>query len=245
MEKVVNFRQLGGIPLKDGGTVKNGIFYRAAELDFASENDIEELKKLGLKAIFDFRDQSEKTNPEIYDKLGVKYYNVPIRAENAKIVKLRIKPDLKTLLSLNGGDVCEIYAELPFSNPGFEKFFGIIKDGEFPLLFHCTAGKDRTGVSAALLLALLGADRGDILKDYLETKKAVPLIKAAILRNVNFLLRGFVGKRMQPLFDVEAEYLAAALDAVYNKYGSIEAYFKAEHNYSDTDIDRIKKLCRE
>ncbi|MDR1939778.1 MAG: tyrosine-protein phosphatase [Clostridiales bacterium] len=241
MNKIINFRDLGGIPLKGGKAVKAGCFYRCAELDFADEGDIAALRALNLKSIFDFRDEIEKTAPLVYGRLGAEYKNVPVRAENAKIIKLRKKPDLETLLSLNGGDVCDVYRQLPFDNPSYKEFFEMIRAGKTPILFHCTAGKDRTGVAAALLLTLLGASRDDVIGDYLKTKKAVPQIRAGMLRNVNFLIRGFIGKRLTPLFEAETAYITAALDAVAQKYDGIEEYFKAEYAYDQSDIDRIRE----
>jgi protein-tyrosine phosphatase len=239
MENIINFRDLGGIPVS-GGVVKSGIFFRSAEMDFASESDIEYIKSLNIRAIFDFRDESEKLNLKIYEKIGIPYCNIPVRAENAKIVRLRIKPDFKTFMSLNQSDVRGVYAELPFENPSYKKLFALIKDGETPILFHCTAGKDRTGVAAGLLLALLGAEKSEIVRDYMRTREAVPKLKEKVLRNINFLLRGFVGRKMQPLFDVDESYIMSAFSAVFEKYGSIEEYFKIEYGYTDDDIAELR-----
>lgn len=238
---IENFRELGGIAAAGGRRVGYGLYYRAAELDFADEAELDMLNGLGLKAVFDFRDGSERTHPEIYRKIRAAYYNVPVRAENAKIVKLRVKPDLKTLLSLGASDVCEVYEGLPFQNPSYRAFFELIREGTVPILFHCTAGKDRTGVAAALLLTLLGADKETVIADYLRTQAAVAAIKKKVMRNVYFLLRGFVGKKMQPLFDAERAYIEAALAAVAQKYESIEAYFKGEYGYTDEDIEGIRE----
>ncbi|MDR2046746.1 MAG: tyrosine-protein phosphatase [Clostridiales bacterium] len=239
MENIANFRELGGIPVK-GGVVKSSEFFRAAELDFASPSDAEKINALGVRVVFDFRDESEKTDSSVYGRLDAEYYNVPVRTENAKLIKLRIKPDLKTVLSLNMGDVREIYADLPFCNPSYKKLFGLIKDGATPILFHCTAGKDRTGIAAALLLSLLGAERAEIVRDYMKTREAVPQIREKTLRYVNFLLRGFLAKRLRPLFDVDESYIHSALDAVFKRYGTVEAYFQAEHGYTDGDIAELR-----
>jgi protein-tyrosine phosphatase len=242
MNKILNFRELGGIKTSDGGEIRRGVFFRAAELDFADEGDAAELRSLNLKTVFDFRDDREKTDSSIYGRLDAEYYNVPVSAENAKIIKLRTKFSLNALLSLSGGDVCEVYAELPFNNGSYKNFFELIRRGCTPILFHCTAGKDRTGVAAALLLSLLGCERRDITNDYLETKKAVPQIRENMLKNINFLVRGLISKRLTPLFEAEREYIDSALDAVYKKYDGIEAYFMSEYGYSKEDISRLKKL---
>ncbi|MDR1905385.1 MAG: tyrosine-protein phosphatase [Clostridiales bacterium] len=240
MEKIINFRELGGIPV-DGGRVKAGVFFRSAELDFATERDIEELNGLGIRTVLDFRDDSEKINPDVYDKIKADYYNVPVRAENAKIIKLRQRPDLKTFMSLSGKDACEIYGELPFNNPSYVKLFELLREGKTPILFHCTAGKDRTGIAAALILLLLGAKKDDIVRDYIVTKAAVPALKARMLKDFHFLLRGFIGKRMQPLIDADEKYISAAIDAVYKKYGTAKEYFRAEYGYDEETVRDIKK----
>ena len=121
--------------------------------------------------------------------------------------------------------VMEMYRQMPFTQHGA---FGalltaLLSDG--PVLFHCAAGKDRTGVAAALVLALLGVPREAIRQDYTATGAALERIVAMFIeRTGGDLVRAAPRAHWLPLLDSDPLYIDAMLDAVENRHGSIEAY---------------------
>lgn len=103
-------------------------------------------------------------------------------------------------------------------------FLALADDDARPLLFHCTAGKDRTGWAAAALLLLLGVDYDDVLTDYLRTNDNPSSALEPFLQQLHGL--GLDDEHLRPLVGVDRSYLDAALDEVDTRFGSIEAYFR-------------------
>lgn len=247
MEKIFNFRDMGGIPLADGKRVKSGIFFRASALDDASKNDIAALNAYGIRLIYDFRDGFEKESGKVYKQLNATYVNVPFMIDSARITKMHKSPGLKTLVQLENEDMIVAYRNMPFANESYRTLFRHIQNGDTPLLFHCTAGKDRTGVASAILLLLLGASREAIIADYLLTKKAEKHIIDKMRYRLRFLpfLRKKIVTRMMPVFLAEESFITAALDEIAAKYPTTEAYFSEEFSFTAQDIARMRALYTE
>ncbi len=159
MERVYNFRDLGGIKTDNASVVKRGLFFRSAMLNDATPHDIEYLKSLNLKVIFDYRDTDEltivKTNP--YKELSAAHRNYPTDMQNKQLYKLKKAPAFfKAFHKVTFEDIKSTYKSIPFDNVGYRKMTEALVNGEVPFLQHCTAGKDRAGMGSAILLAILG-----------------------------------------------------------------------------------------
>lgn len=242
MEKVYNLRELGGIEAADGRRVKDGIFYRSANLNYATACDIEEIKRMNLKAIFDFRDSNETDNYNIYSVLNVEHCSVPIAINSARICNLQHNRTLRNALkTLHKEDMRIAYRNMPFNNSSYKKMIDYIRQNKTPILFHCNVGKDRTGVAAAIILTLLGVDREHIIKDYIESKKVEPFIISFITSKINFLVRNRIKKSMMAVLIADVSYIEAALDAILNKYGSYEEYFKVEYDIDSNELVEIRE----
>lgn len=243
MEKIFNFRELGGIPADGGRKVKQGIFFRSSLLDEASEKDIAELNRLGIKIVIDFRDDAEKFSNDVFERLDAKYVAAPVMNEDTKLVQLKNEKSFKNLkAALNVGpeDVCDLYRHLPFANESYKKLFGFIQDGQVPIVFNCSAGKDRTGIASALILGMLGASREDIIANYMLTEKHTETIQNKLSQKLNFLVRKFVMSRMKAVFETKEIYIIAALDEIEKRYGSFEKYFLEEYGFSENDISELR-----
>ena len=162
---ILNVRDLGGIPAADGRHVRPGRLLRGAGLQHASAADIERLKtELLLRHIVDFRDDSEcarHPDPEIE---GAEYHSIPALPGLPGHVRVTDgEPDFEPLFA-------SLYRKLatdPVSVAAYRAFFRILLDcREGAVYFHCTQGKDRTGVGALLILSALGVSREDALEDY-------------------------------------------------------------------------------
>ncbi|MDR1106823.1 MAG: tyrosine-protein phosphatase [Treponema sp.] len=227
LERLVNIRDLGGFAAADGRFVRRGLLYRAAELSSPSQADRAALEKLALAAVVDFRSGEEAAeNPDC--AIGT----VKLRA------KLPIDAGNMLALSRNGGDVPgERLMEALYrclaedTREQYREFFAILADGRnAPLLFHCSAGKDRTGFAAALLLSALGAGREDVYRDY--------LFSAVCLEGkYQDLIDADPGLR--PFMTVKRSYLDAAFDIIDGKFGGIERYLKDELG---ADTGRLREL---
>jgi protein-tyrosine phosphatase len=246
MENIYNFRDLGGIPTREGKKVKSGFFYRSSALDESSENDLKHLIECGIQCVLDFRESTEITGKAIYDRLGVAYHHTPMLLDSARILNLSNNRTLRNALNpLDKEDMRIGYRSLPFKNSGYKLLFDKVRQGILPVLFHCSVGKDRTGVAAALLLELLGAEREAIIEDYARSRVVEDVIANYITKKVFFLVRKPIKKAMEPVFMADPSYIVAALEAIDNKYGEISNYFFNEYGINQDEILRIRELYTE
>jgi len=159
LEATRNTRTLGGLPTRDG-VVRAGLIYRSGALCYITSNDAAKLGRLRLRAIVDLR--------------------LPQEIEREGPDRLALTDQVARLIHLPMGNTrglgAEAYRNLLEVNPAkIRAFFGILADADsYPLLFHCSAGKDRTGILGALLLMLLGAERTVIMDDYLQSQQNSP-----------------------------------------------------------------------
>lgn len=248
MENIMNFRDLGGLNTKDGRKVKKGFFYRSARLNEASEKDIEELKALGLKQIFDYRDDFEvKYNyVDIYSIIDVKHAHYPSQLNNDKLYKLKKSSHLRKLFhKVSIDDVKMTYTYLPFDNLGYKAMVKALKEEQVPFLQHCSAGKDRAGFGSALLLLILGVEYDEILKDYLKSLEVRDYIEEKLAQFIPRILRKPMVKRYEPLLIVDKVFLDAAFEEIKVKYDSFENYFLQEFDLNEKDLEDIRNRYTE
>ena len=163
-----NFRDLGGYRTADGRTVKWGLLYRSGQMHDLTSADYAYLQKLGIRTVCDFRDTRERTGeptnwpagkaPRILsddytlDMSGMMLPGDPSTWTHDQVVAAMTATYPKLLDQFRGQ---------------YRRMFAELLAGNAPLAFHCTAGKDRTGVAAALLLSALGVPRATVIEDYL------------------------------------------------------------------------------
>lgn len=244
MENAYNFRDLGGIPTKDGRVVKWGTFYRSGKLSTLSERDLKYFKTLGINTVIDFRDDEEiKKDPNRYPADHVvERIRIPIgdasgnmQRELKKTIKKANPDNFDSELFV--ADVMRQFIDtFAFQYRPFLEM--VAKPQKTPLLFHCTAGKDRTGLGSALILAMLGVDKDLILGDYLmsnfyRNKKINKTLRKATLVGVD-------QKIAQPLVEVKSSYLAAAFEAMEKKHGSVENFLEFEYDLTPDKLSHIR-----
>lgn len=186
LETVQNSRDLGGLTTASGKRLKYGRILRTANMSMLNEHDIEVLKSYNLKRVLDFRTQTViNATPNIKID-GVEYIHIPIVKElNSRVMskgdyEKRSMADILLTFSadFNGEGVPwmrEFYKNLyssEYSLSQYKIFFDYLKENtQGATIFHCTAGKDRTGVGAILFLSALEIEREQILSDYLKTNE--------------------------------------------------------------------------
>lgn len=187
LQTVQNSRDLGGLVTRDGRRIKYGRLLRTANMSMLNQHDIEILKSYNLKRVLDFRTQTViNATPNVKIE-GVEYIHVPIVKElNSRVMskndyESRSMADilLKFSMDFNGNGEAwmkDFYKNLyssDYSLSQYKIFFDYLKETtQGATVFHCTAGKDRTGVGAILLLTLLGVEREQIIEDYLKTNES-------------------------------------------------------------------------
>ena len=176
-----NLRDLGGIRTKDGKTIRKGLFIRSARLSFMKEADIELLKSMNVRKIYDLRLPKEaKKSPDV-PVPGAEYIQWPFQDEEklgdgnafanlrARIMaapndeeRVKLVPDLRTFYIYMFEDD---YSRTRLRDLALE----ILANRDGAVLYHCTSGKDRTGMISAVLLGMLGVSREDIVADYMQS----------------------------------------------------------------------------
>jgi protein-tyrosine phosphatase len=196
LSALANFRDLGGIPV-EGGTVRAGAVFRSDDVSTAHSDEGVRLRASGLSTVIDLRSPAEAdhTGRGVLDGDDIDYHHLPLTTTVA--VPMGEGEGLRGLRT--PAAVGEWYASLVVGDArtivtGFE----VVADAPRAVLFHCAAGKDRTGVFAASLLTVLGAEPDAIIADYALTDAAMP----AIQKRLEVFFASLLGERHEP-WDVE------------------------------------------
>ena len=228
-----NIRDLGGYETTDGVTRWRRLL-RADGLHKLQPDGVDQLVSHGVVTVIDLRHASElehQPNP-FAERDGVDYHNVSLFENLAPPTPENMPKDDIDVLH-------ELYVmALKERHDAILKILQIIADApEGTVLFHCTAGKDRTGIIAALTLGLAGVDHETIVKDYALTEIMIAPIVDEIIAAV--VARGGNAERMRPLLASKPETMQATLDHILENHGSIEAYLK-DIGLDDGVKDRIR-----
>jgi protein-tyrosine phosphatase len=225
-----NLRDLGGYTTRDGRALRWGVLYRSDALSDLSDQDVAYLERLRLRRVVDFRSATERERDP--DRLpdGVTAVWQPIagrgldpRALQDQMLAGELSADQAAawLIESNRafvGEFRQVYA----------RFLRELADpANLPTLFHCTAGKDRTGFAAALVLLALGVPRETAMNDYLLTNtftqettwRRLQMIRIMSLFRTN-------PDDVQPLFEARESYLGAAFAAIEQTPGATDAYLR-------------------
>ena len=270
---VRNARELGGYPAEGTKTVKKGIFLRSAALANGTYEDILRLKDVyHLSKVIDFRSKEEISgssemstftsakepvpDPEIE---GAKYIHLPILNFQKMIDEMTKKVGRDNIptdnleafmimdeLNLLGDNMYLDFVYGDFGKEGYQKFFKEIislEDGR-AVLFHCTQGKDRTGVAAMLLLSALGVPEEIILNDYLLTNEYNSELIAKERKMLEMSGR-FSEDKIEDFLvimdKVKSSTMSYLMGHIKEEYGSVKEYIIKELKVSAKDIDVLQE----
>ena len=243
MESIRNFRLLGGQTTDDGRRVRLGLVYRSAHLAESSEADLEALASLGIRTVFDFRNDGDLA-VEGPNRLpdGVVQISLPM-ADPANRSRARV--DFASLSSeeleerFGNGKAFQWMKEASgrsVSDPERSAQFGefvreLLAPGAVPLLFNCSAGKDRTGWAASLLLLAVGVPEQQVVDHYLET-------------NQHVVPRRY-GDLLMPLMTVHEDYFAEQIQVLADTWGSFDNYWTNGLGLDDGHRQGLRDLLLE
>ena len=257
METLGNAREIGGYVSHDGRKVKRGVLLRSAKPIGASAADLERLKnEYNLHTITDFRmsyEREAEPNPKIdgvtdvwcpiidEDMISA---NVNSSSESAKSMTTfeRLK------IAVDNGIVTDkmyvVFLSLEQGKKGYSEFFRqllALPEGK-SLLFHCTQGKDRTGVGAMLILSALGVDEDTIMQDYMLTN----IFNAGLIEKEKKMLAQYnlsdaaLQKYLSVMDQVNPQYMQNAFDYLKENYGSVKGYITKELGVTEKYIGKLK-----
>lgn len=240
LDGAVNCRDIGGYLTVDGRQVRKGIIYRSDQLADISDSDLESIQRMGLKTIVDFRssiEQRDKPNrqllapePTIYD-LGF----MPHRGD--ELIE-RTRNGTVTVQEIRA-QVTEIYRDFVHDKTDiYTRLLALIVANHYPLLFHCTSGRDRTGFATALILSALGVPCSTIFSDY--------VLSDQFRRDLSFQMGNNVDPEvMYELTRSNPIYLQAAFDAIDDTWGGTDNYLREALKFSDNQRLKLQSLMLE
>jgi protein-tyrosine phosphatase len=248
LQRGMNFRDLGGYETHDGRRVRWRHVFRTGAMSSLTASDEQLVQGLGIRVICDLRTKGERQRGAVrwagsevsrlewdYDPRHISLSD----AESAAGVTPQAARDA----------VLAFYRKLPalFEQP-YTGLFTQLAAGNTPLVFGCSAGKDRTGLAAALLLTCLGVRPEQIMADYTLTDQVIDL-EQTLLRSKSSTI-GFgddhdyvlkmTPQARAPLLQTSPDYLEVAFDQICRDHGSVEAYLRNRLGVSDTAADNIR-----
>ena len=249
IEKKRNLRDLGGYKTQNGKHVKKGYFFRSSRLMDFDQAELKILNSLNIKKIYDLRSKEEvKDSPDPTLK-GAEYIHssAAARADGTEVNFSPAALIAENVYSKECNDefTYKVYGNLPFSY-AYKRMFEDIVAGNVPILFHCSAGKDRTGIAAILILLALGVDEETAMYDYMLTneyrkeyierfKKDFPLTK--LDGELAGMLLAYEGVTY-----TNADY---SLKRIKEKYENYDEYFEKEYNLDKDALQRLRDLYTE
>jgi protein-tyrosine phosphatase len=236
LEGADNTRDLGGLPVADGGRTRFHRLLRAGTLQDLTADDVRYLTEdLGIRTVVDLRlpDEAEREGSALSGIPAVRYLCLPLSSAGnirSDIVADGAEIDIVAhyVALLEGSAANIVTAVRAFAD-----------DLSRPAIFHCAAGKDRTGVLAAVVLDAVGVSREAIIADYALTGQRMKQISARLLRLATYRDMQALSRGIKGAGTAEEESMAAFLDELHGRYGSAAGYLSA-HGVSSRELTALR-----
>ncbi len=254
LKGISNARDLGGMPAADGRMIAPGRLLRSGLLHGATGADIERLKEIPLAAVVDLRTDTEiEHEPDPTKRLeSASWEHLSVLSSSALGItddeSLRtLMPKVEEYLASPMGPSIEFYPSMVLSKTSvaiWQRFFEILLSTEKgAVLWHCTAGKDRTGIAGFLTETALGVPQDLVMEDYLASNAHTePLFEEAVRVNSFGHVAPKTLEMIHVLYTVSAGYLQVAIAAILAHYGTIDAYFEDALGLDAAKIERLRGL---
>ena len=245
-----NFRDLGGYETVDGRRVKWGKVFRSGVLHDLTAADYQKIDALEIETVIDLRDSNERrAEPTDWQAGDVKMmsWDYSMNLDDPEFFAPFMNPNAtaqdmeQAMANMYVGIVAD-------QKEHYKALFEQLISSEGPLLFHCTAGKDRTGVGAALVLTALGVDRHTVVADYrltetyLNAGAMLAAQEASPEQQAQYAyLAALPPEAVGALMGARASYIESALDTMAQKSGSVESYIREELGVSDAELNTLRQ----
>lgn len=240
LQGAINFRDLGGYAAADGRHVRWDRIFRSADISKLTDSDMTVLKDKHISSVVDLRGTQESQKAPDRLNPGMDYILCPAGSDNALTDWMKAMASIKTEAA---GDsmMKSFYTKTEFLADRYKPFFArlLALPDDKALLFHCTAGKDRTGIGAALLLYTLGVAYETIVNDYTATNyyRSAENEKMVHALSQSMHIPEPVAKGMM---GAKREYIEANFDAIRQQYGSIDNFLRGPVGLDDAKIKELK-----
>ena len=246
-----NFRDLGGYKTEDGRRIKWGKIYRSDNLHSLTDEDVKYLSRLNIKSVVDFRSDEERESEP--DRLTPDMTQVllPIKFQPKELDDETLKNLMKNLTfgTLDSSNLLtdfNIVIVKDFADE-YKKFFRhVIENNAEPIVFHCTAGKDRAGFASAMILTVLGVPREKVIEDYLLTNTYVKDHVDSEMLEIE--LKTFFRAdtdNLRKINLVAERYIQAAFDTIDSEWGGMDNYISTALSLTEEDILKLQNFYLE
>lgn len=225
-----NVRDLGGVSTMDGRTVRRGKLFRADALHRLTDKDLDVLDAYNITTVLDFRSTGElaSTGPGRLVEIGARHVHFPLMSEDP------VGPGMTSIPASLG----ELYQAI--ARERSERIAAAINEiakvDQMPVIFHCAAGKDRTGITAATIYSILGVDRETIVADYVMTDEALQLLLAGLTEEE----RAQAAMVSESFMRAEAVTITLFLDTLDTEFGSPEEWM-LQAGATQASFDRLRE----
>lgn len=246
-----NARDLGGLPVA-GGSVQPNRVIRSASLATLSTEDSRALSERQLTRVVDLRTDAERAAAPNRLPDHVTQIHLDVFADSTLNIAAQMgqfaQDPAVALAAISGTEARDMLiasyqdlVNLPSAQRAYADFFTQLADPQHTgaTLFHCTAGKDRTGWAAATLLTVLGASHDTVLADYLQTNEDSTAAFQPMLDQIT--AKGIDPTPILAVLGVDEAYLDTALQLVTNEFGSMEAYVVTGLGVSETALAQVRE----
>ena len=239
LEGTPNFRDLGGLATVDGRVTRRGVLFRSSALEELSSRDVRLLiDDIGLRTVIDLRSADDREVARSLLDTSVRYINLPISRGGPTT-------SLERPMGADGRvDMPRIYRMyIETSAPSITEIIAELTSGAAPALFHCAAGKDRTGVVAAIVLSAVGVTRDAVIADFMKTEPVLAEIIAYLQRRPAY---ADIVLRFPPgTMDVDPQFISDFLDDVDRTYGGMSTWLIEHAGVSTESVARLEQLLVE
>lgn len=244
-----NFRDLGGYPTTDGHTTKWHRLIRSGSLARLDQADLKCLEKVPVKVDIDLRAPAEITAAPDHVPATAQYYQLPVFASDETDASHSDEEIAAQMQQPGNGyrhmlDVYRRMVTITSAKKAYQKLFALLlEDHDGTILYHCTAGKDRTGMASFLILSALGVDEEIIMEDYLLTNAVTHDFRDKWLQSMRDkgASEELVTNRAA-LSSVAPDYLNTAIKLIKENYGDVEHYLHDHLELTNDDITQLRRL---
>ncbi len=238
-----NFRDLGGYRTTSGRHVKWGLLYRSGAMNGLTDADFAQLEARGIRTVCDFRSTSERTAAPVRwpdkNKPAIFADDYSMDRDFAGLMR----PNLTGAQAADA--MTEAYSKMPMRFASqYRRMFAELVAGRVPLAFNCSAGKDRTGIAAALVLTVLGVPRATVTEDYLLSNRYYDPRKGASGTaaddRTSAFMKALPADALKALIGVDRRYLDAAFATMRAQPGGFDGYLRHQLHLDTAAIRTLR-----